>query len=74
MLREDHADLPTCAGSADHALRVIEAQRHADAIVQRVQAGELDAEGLALELARMYGLEIQAAARAIVKAIGAAVA
>ena len=69
MPREDHADLPACTGAAELALRVIEAQQHADALVQRVLGGELDAEGLALELGRAYGIGLQALARSLVKAI-----
>lgn len=57
------------AGSADRALQVIEAQRQADALVEQVRAGELDAEGLAIELAKAYGHTLQALARAIAKAI-----
>ena len=70
MPREDHAGSPMWAGSADHALRVIAAQQLADAIVQRVQAGELDAERLALELGMAHGVNLQALARALVKALG----
>jgi hypothetical protein len=69
MHREDHAGSPVCVGSADHALRVIAAQQHAEAVVRGVQAGELDADGLALELGRAYGLGLQALARALVKAL-----
>jgi len=69
MPREDHAGLPTCAGSADHALRVIAAQQHADAIVQRVRAGELDAEGLALEVASLDGTGRLAFCRALCRSI-----
>lgn len=65
----DHDSPPGCAGLADRALLTIEAQRHADGIVQRVRAGQLDAEGLALELARMYGLELRTMARSVVKAL-----
>lgn len=67
--REDYAGLLGCTGSADYALRVIEAQQHADAIVRRVQAGALDAEGLALELGKAYGVNLLALARALVKAL-----
>lgn len=69
----DHDSQPGCAGLADRALLTIAAERHADGIVRGVQAGELDAEGLALELGRAYGivgLQALALARAIVKALG----
>lgn len=71
MPREDHADLPACTGSAELALRVIAAQQHADAVVARVRTGELDAEGLALELGHADGVGLQALAlaRAVCKAL-----
>jgi len=52
-----------------HALLTIEAQRHADDVVRRLIAGDLDAEGLALELGKAYGTGLQALARALTKAV-----
>ena len=72
MPAADHDSVPGCTGAADLALRTIAAQQRADAIVQRVQAGELDAEGLALELGKAYGPTLRALARSIVKAIAEA--
>lgn len=65
----DHDTQPGCAGAADRALRVIAAQQHADAVIARVRAGQLDAEGLALEVAPLYGLGLQALCRAVCRAI-----
>lgn len=65
----DHDSRPARAGFADRALQVIAAERHADAIVQSVLAGELDAEGLAIAIAPLYGAGLDALARALVKAL-----
>lgn len=65
----DHDSQPGCAGSADLALQVIAHQQRADAIVQRVRAGELDADSLALELGKAYGVALRQLARALCKAI-----
>lgn len=56
-------------GPSAQALRVIEAQRHADEIVSRVAAGELEADALALELGKAYGATLQALARSLTKAV-----
>ncbi len=65
----DHDTQPGCPGAADLALQVIAHQQRADAIVQRVRAGALDAERLALEVAPLYGLGLQAFCRAVCRAI-----
>lgn len=69
MSSADHDTQPGCAGAAGLALQVIAHQQHADAVIARVRAGELDAEGLTLELGKAYGLGLQALARALVKAL-----
>jgi len=66
----DHDPQRGCAGSADRALLTIEAQRHADAVIAGVRAGQLDAERLAIAIAPLHGAGLQALARAIVKALG----
>lgn len=68
-MQSSNASATDRAPHAAHALAVIAAQQHADALVQQLRAGELDAEGLALELAKAYGLSLQALARALTKAV-----
>jgi len=58
---------------ADQALRTIYAQRHADDVIRRVREGELDADALAVELAKSYGVNLQALARAVCKAVRGAI-
>jgi len=65
----DHDTQPGCAGAGDHALRVIAAERHAAYVLEQVRLGKLDAEGLALALARMYGAELRAMSRALCKTL-----
>ena len=65
----DHDSLPGCKGAADRALVTIEAQRHAKHLLEQVRLGALDAEGLALEVAPLYGTRLQAFCRAICRAI-----
>lgn len=69
MTGADHDTRPVCAGAADRALLTIEAQRHAEHLLEQVRLGALDAEGLALELGRAYGIGLQALARSLCKAI-----
>jgi len=65
----DHDTQPGCAGAGDHALRVIAAERHAAYVLEQIRLGKLDAEGLALEVAPLYGTRLQAFCRAICRAI-----
>lgn len=69
MAGADHDTQPGCPGAADRALLTIAAQQHADAVIARVRAGELDAAGLTLEVASLYGLGLQALCRAVCRAI-----
>jgi hypothetical protein len=55
---------------AAEALIVISSQQRADELVRKVTAGEMDAERLAIAIAPLYGRDLQALARALVKAIG----
>lgn len=63
----EHDAQPACTGSADHALRVIEAERHAAHVLEQVRLGKLSADDLALELGKAYGPTLRALARAIAK-------
>lgn len=54
---------------ADHALQVAKQHAEADKLVRRVQAGEVDAEAFALELARSYGSRLRAISRAVCRAL-----
>lgn len=65
----DHDTQPGCPGAADRALVTIEAQRHAEDLLKQVRLGALDAEGLALEVAPLYGTRLQAFCRAVCRAI-----
>ena len=57
------------SGHANHALAVIRAQQRADELLRRVQAGEIDSEDLAIAISPMYGEQLLAVCRAIVKAL-----
>ena len=62
--------LLTMNGRSAHALRVIRAQEQADELVRCLKAGELDADDLAIVVAPLYGEQLRAVCRAIVKALG----
>jgi hypothetical protein len=57
---------------ADEALVVIESQQRADELVRKVIAGEIDTDALAVAIAPLYGRDLRALARAVVKAIRSA--
>lgn len=69
MPREHHAGLPVCTGSADMALQVIAAERHAAYVLEQVRLGKLSADELALELGKAYGPTLRVLARAIAKRV-----
>lgn len=60
---------PAVPHRADDALRTALADQHAETLLQRVRDGLLGVDAFAIEIVELRGVELQALARALIKAL-----